>query len=106
MKFLVTTTSKHPFPPKAVSGLIDAMTTWAGKYTESGKLEAVWSFAGLTGGGGIANVDSLEEMDTIMAEFPFGPFSEIEILPLVELNESLQRVKQAAMAMAEAMPKA
>ncbi len=106
MKFLVTSTTKNPIPPEMVPALVDAMAAWASKYTESGKLEAVWSFAGLAGGGGIANVDSLEELDAILVEFPFGPFSEIEILPIVDLNESLQRLKQAALAVAQAMPKA
>ena len=50
--------------------------------------------------GGIANVDSLEELDAVMAEFPFGVFSDIEIIPLVDLAGSIQRAQQAAQAMA------
>jgi muconolactone delta-isomerase len=53
--------------------------------------------------GGILNVDSLEELDTIMTEFPFGPFSEVKVQALVDLTESLQRGKQAAEARAQAM---
>ena len=86
-----------------VPGLMDAMTAWTNKHTESGKFEASWAFAGRAGGGGIVNVDSLEELDAMMAEFPIGPFSEVEVHALVDLNESLQRVKEAALAMAQAM---
>ncbi len=104
MKFLVISKgNKHPIPPEAVPSLTDALTAWVDRYTESGNLEAAWSFAGVAGGGGIANVDSLEELDAIMVEFPFGPFSEVEILPLVDLKESNERVKQAFEAMAQAM---
>ncbi len=98
MRFLVVTKSKVPVPPEALGGLVDAMTSWTARY--QGKMEQVWSFAGIPGGGGILNVASLDELDAIMAQFPFGPFSDIEIYPLVDLDASLQRVKQAAQAMA------
>jgi hypothetical protein len=38
-------------------------------------------------------------MDAIMAEFPFGPFSETECLPLMDLRKSVQNFKQAMQAM-------
>ena len=99
MRFLVHTSSKHPIPPEMVPSLIDAMTEFANKYTESGKLEDVWSYGGLAGGGGIANVDSLEELDAIMLEFPFGPFSDVATFPLVDLQGSLQRQRVVFQAM-------
>ena len=100
MKFLVISKLKFPLPPEAAPGLMDALAAWAEKYTASGKLEAVWANAGRPGGGGIVNVDSLEELDAIMLESPIGPFSEIEIHPITHLNDSLQRAKQAFQAMA------
>lgn len=105
MKFLVTTSPKFQAPPEAVPGLMDALKAWTSSYIESGHLEAVWSVAGKAGGGGILNVGSLEELDAIMAGFPFAPFSEIEIIPIVELNDSIDRVKQAYQARAQAMQK-
>ena len=95
MKILVVTKAKHPLPPEAAPGLIDALSGWARRHTENGKMEAAWSFAGMPGGGGVLNVESLEELDAIMTEFPLAAFSEIELYPLVELHESLQRTKQA-----------
>ncbi len=35
-----------------------------------------------------------------MAGYPFGAFSEVEIFPLVNLHEAMQRTKQAMQAMA------
>ena len=45
-------------------------------------------------------MDSLEELHAVMAEFPFGPFSETEILPLVDLESALRHARQATAAMA------
>ena len=100
MKFLVITKSKAPFPPEMALGLVEAMEGWVQKYKSSGKIEQVWSFAGLQGGGGIVTVNSLEELDAIMNEFPFGPFSDTEILGLADLQAGLQNMKQMIQAMA------
>jgi muconolactone delta-isomerase len=81
------------------AGLIDAMAEWVRKQTASGKIEQVWGFAGLQAGTGIANVNSLEELDALMIEFPFAPFSDIEIYGLVDIGKSLQTMKQAVQAM-------
>lgn len=104
MRFLVTTIANSTPPPEAMVGLLDAMKAGAAKYTESGKFETVWSLAGKPGGGGVVNVSSLEELDAIFTEFPLGPFSDIEIQPIVEFSASIDRAKQAFLAMAQAMP--
>ena len=97
MRFLIITKPKHLVPPEMLERLIDAMGPWRSKC--AGKIEQAWGFAGIAGGGGIANVDSLEELDAVMAEFPFGVTSDIEIIPLVDLDASLQRMKQFLEAM-------
>ena len=67
MKFLVITKgNKHLVPPEALLARTDALTAWVTRYTEMGKIDAAWSFAGVAGGGAIFNVDSLEELDAIM----------------------------------------
>ena len=93
MKFMVISKPRHLAPPEMIIPLLDGFLAWLDKYTENGQLEDSWNFAGTQGGGGIVNVDSHEELDAIMAEYPFGPFSEIEIYPLSDLRESLQRGK-------------
>ncbi len=99
MKFLVITKANSPIPPEMLVGLFDALSGWAKRNVAEGKLEQVWGFAGLPGGGGIANVSSLEALDTLMTTFPLGPFSSIELLPLVELEPSLEGARQAFRAM-------
>ena len=103
MKFLVISKPKHMVPPEFTVPLIDAFTAFLDKYSATGQLESVWSYAGTQGGGGIANVDTMEELDAIMAEYPFGPFSDVEVYPLTDLRESLQRTKQIAQMMAQQM---
>ena len=95
MRLLVVTKPKHFIPPDAALGAIDATAPWADKNTAAGKIERIWSFAGRPGGGGIANVESLEELDAMMADFPFGAFYDIEISPIVDLADSLQRTREA-----------
>jgi len=100
MKFLVISHPKHPIPPEIGLQLIDAMEAWIRLQTHRVKIKETWSFAGTGGGGGILEVESLEELDAIMAGFPFGPFSDVQIYPLADLFESLQSTKQAMQAMA------
>ena len=100
MKFLVTTKSKYMMPPEAGPGLMAALSAWAKKYTDNGKMEAVWSSAGTDGGGGIFNVESIEELDAIMTEFPIAPFSEVKVTPITDLHASLERLMKAMQARA------
>ena len=94
MKFLITTVNSSPIPPEMAPGLVDAMIGWVAQGRETGKMEQVWSFAGLAGGGGIMNVDTLEELDALMAAFPFGPYSEVKVYPLADLDVALQTFKE------------
>jgi muconolactone delta-isomerase len=100
MRFLVTTTTQFPIPPEMAPPVMDGMIAWFNKYTQSGKIETGWSDAGRRAGGGILNVDSLEELDAILTELPIGPFSEVEVQPIVDLLDSIERGKQAFAAMA------
>ena len=89
----------NPIPPQMALGLFEGLLGWEKENSSKGKMEQSWSFAGLQGGGGILNVESLEELDAIMTSFPLAPFSETEVLPLVEIGPSVERVKQAIRAM-------
>jgi hypothetical protein len=61
---------------------------------EAGKITETWGFAGGQGGGEIIEVDSLEEMDVVVGSFPFIAFSEMQVLPLVDVFESIGRAKE------------
>jgi muconolactone delta-isomerase len=95
MRFLIVTKSKVPFPPGMAAPLFEAMLGWVDTYTKSGKMEQVLGFAGLPGGGGILKVDSFEELDRIMVNMPFGPFSNIEVYALTDVRQALTASKEA-----------
>jgi hypothetical protein len=69
--------------------MLEAMRGWVKQNTASKKMEQSFGFAGLPGGGAILNVNSLEELDVIMAEFPLGQFSVTQIYALTDLEKSL-----------------
>jgi muconolactone delta-isomerase len=91
MKFLVTSKTKFQPPLDMVQRLLEGSLSWADKYQRQGKLQDVWVFAGKDGGALILNVDSIDELDQIMKEFPVFEFSEITVQPLADLRTSLQR---------------
>jgi muconolactone delta-isomerase len=105
MRYLVVTEQNTPIAPDMVLGLFAAMKAFSARYIAAGKIEQSWSFAGLSGGGAILSVDSPEELDQIMAEFPFGPFSDRKIYSLVDLNKSLDTDSKAFEAMMGGMAK-
>lgn len=89
MRFLIVTTNRDPVAPDAGLAMIQMMQAWVAEHTASGKMEQVWSFAGIIGGGGILNVDSHEELDAVMVGFPFAQHSNVTIYPLADLDAVL-----------------
>ncbi|UCG10697.1 MAG: hypothetical protein JSW30_02410 [Dehalococcoidia bacterium] len=97
MRFLIISKNRHPVPPEVAVKLFDAALAWKKKYQS--KIKDAWAFAGLQAGGGIAEVESVDELDVIMTEFPMGPFGETEIYPLVDAEQAWEVKRKAAKAM-------
>jgi len=74
--------------------MVEGMKQWLGAHRASGKMEQVWNFAGINGGGGILNVDSHEELDAIMTGFPFGPYSQTDVYALSDIDAGLENLTQ------------
>lgn len=89
MRFLVVTRSREAVPPEMSLPMMKMMQEWVAEHRSSGKMEQVWSFAGVVGGGGIMNVDSHEELDKIMGGFPFALYSDVAVYALADLDVSL-----------------
>lgn len=100
MKFLVSSKPKFPVPPEAAPMLLEAMRGWVKKYTASRQIEQIWGYAVGGGGGGILNVASSEELNAVMTELPFGPFSETAVYPILPIEVSLDSFEQAMKRMA------
>ena len=77
-------------PPEMGLGLVQAMKSFSERYRA--KTELDWAFAGLSGDGAIVNVDSHEELDQMLSEFPFGPFSEMKVMAITELSTSMDNL--------------
>jgi muconolactone delta-isomerase len=90
MRFLILVLPKHPMPPDP--NIPEANLGWLDQHKS--KLEQAWSFAGIAGGGAIVNVDSAEELDSMMMDFPFGPFSEVSVYALADLDQAMQQLKE------------
>jgi len=103
MQFLIVTKPASAPPPEMILPLIDAMSAWITANRASGKAKSLWSFAGTGGGGGVIDVDSHEELDEIMAGFPFGPFSTTEVYALSDLDRSLAASRAVFEGMMKAM---
>ncbi len=102
MKFLVVTTSRESMPMEMVLPAMHGMQAWLAEQRASGRLTEAWSFAGMNGGGGIVEVDSHEELDEVMAGFPFAQTSDMQIYALADLDSSIERGIAAFSAMMEA----
>ena len=68
-------------------------------YREQGKSLAGGALAGGKGGCGILNVDSPEELHTLVSQLPMFPFCEWEIIPLIPAEVALEGNKQALASM-------
>ena len=102
MKFLVISTSRESMPMEMVLPSMHGMQAWLAEHRASGKLVQAWSFAGMNGGGGIVEVDSHEELDTMMSSFPFGQTSDMHVYPLADLDAAMETGIAAFTAMMEA----
>lgn len=89
MQFLVVTKQTGSPSFEMLSSLMDGMDAWLAHWRSAGKLKDVWAFAGLGGGGGVVEVGSHEELEEVMAGFPWAAWSSIEIYALSDLDHSL-----------------
>ena len=88
-------------PPEALLGILDAFRGWREKWRP--KMEAFEFFAGRGGGWGLFNTADEEELSQAMMEFPFAPFSSIQVHPTVNGDRALERVRATTAAMLAAM---
>lgn len=103
MRFLIVTNSREAMPAEMAMPTMKAMQAWLAEHRASGKLEHVWSFAGRNGGGGIANVETHEELDAMMSGFPFAQTSHVDVYALADVDTAIEANIRAIAAMMEAV---
>ena len=97
MLFFVKGESKgaSPLPPEQTLELAVGEWETVISYRQQGKVLAGGALAGRKGGCGIFNVDSVEELHTLVSQMPLFPFAEWEIIPLTAPEYALEGAKQA-----------
>jgi muconolactone D-isomerase len=70
-------------------------------YKQQGKILAGGIMAGRKGSYAIWNVDSVEELQRLMAQLPMFPFGENELIPLISYEQALESAKRLQASMRE-----
>lgn len=96
MKFLVVATPKTTAPPEMIPMMIDRSEEWQQRYED--KFEAFGLFPG-GGGFAIADVADEAELHRMIVEMPFSPFSDHQILTIVDPATGWRQAREAFTAM-------
>jgi len=96
MKFLVVATPKGPAPPDMIPTMISGSEAWQQRYEDKFYAEGLFP-----GGGGFAIVDVSDgaELQKMIVEHPFAPFSEIMTHPIVDSATGWRQAREAFAAM-------
>ena len=89
MRYLVLTKPLFPWPPDKVGAFMESLIAWGRKYQAIGQMEDIWCYSGKPGGGGILNVQSHDEFNNIMIEFPLFQFSDTECIPISDFEQTI-----------------
>ncbi len=98
MRVMVLAHPQFPIPPDQLPTMIQAFSDWWGRHKGT-TFEAAYFFAGGGGGFGIANVADEAALHQVMLEWPFTPFSRLEVRPLVDVETALGQWQAALQAM-------
>ena len=88
-------------PPEAMMPLLEAMKGWRDRWRS--KMESFEFFPGRSGGWGVFSTADETELSQVMMEFPFAPFSVIQVHPTVDGDEALKRLTETMGQMLAAM---
>ena len=87
MHFLILSRPRFQTPPELLPGLIEAVAAWREKYRSVTVYTAF--YAGGGGGIGVVDVKDEVELNQMMLDFPFSPFSEIEFRALISFDKGV-----------------
>ena len=97
MLYLVNSELKggYPLPPEEWLEVALRSMEDIAKYTKQGKVVLHVGFVGRQAGSMVWDVDSNEELMQLLAQLPFWPFLEWEIIPAISIEQTLESLKQA-----------
>ena len=83
-----------PVPPKEFFELAQKQTETLNSYQQQGKILAGGVIAGRKGSYAIFDVDSINELQNLVAQTPLFPFIDVELVPLISYEQAQESVKQ------------
>lgn len=96
MKFLIMVRNRgyEGVPPAAWPAFVEATKAFITRGRNAGKWESIYAYP--KGGVAIATHETAEELYSWLAEYPFYGFVDIEVLPLSDVDQALDRSLEAA----------
>ncbi len=92
MRAVVIVRPQSTAPPDLLPTLFDGFADWRERHKDS--MESFEFFAGGGGGFGVLNVPDEATLNQIMLEYPFLPYSEVEVRPVVDGDTALRQWRQ------------
>lgn len=89
MRVLMISRPKHPVPPQLLMPLMDAFAGWRARYRPV--MQTFDFFASGGGGCGILEVPDEDTLGQLVMEYPWGPFSEVELHVLLDGDRAMSR---------------
>lgn len=102
LRVFVLVEPKFFVPPEMFPTLLDGFAAWRDANREN--MEAFEFFAGGGGGFGVLNVSDEAALNRIMVQYPFTPFSEITVRPILEGDTALEQWREIMSEMMGAGP--
>jgi len=72
-------------------------------HRETGQVVEVYGFDDGTGGIVVFDVESREELDSLLNELPLDPYADWDVLPLIEADVGLEKAKKKLAELQERM---
>ncbi len=102
MRVVIIARPKFPVPPEQFPALHQRFVAFWEQHRAD--FEAAYFFAGGDGGLAILNAPDEAALHQIMLEWPFTPFSALEVRPLLDIDTALQQQSALLQQMAGGAP--
>ena len=103
MRALVVVEPRFPVPPEMFPTLLDGFAAWRDLHRDN--MESFEFFVGGGGGFGVVNVPDEATLNRMMVQYPFTPFSEITVRPILEGDTALGQWREIMSEMVGAGPR-
>jgi hypothetical protein len=91
MRVLVISRPKFPPPQEMMAPLLEAFAAWRERHRPI--MESFEFFISGGGGCGVINAPDDEALAQLMMEYPFAPFSDVELHPIMDGDWALAKLR-------------